>query len=317
MIYLLDTLTSSCGDYAVAATLNLVHIVVNLMLVVAPIVLVISLAIVFTRIMINPEDKKGNKRLLNIILATIFCFFIPVVANILLSILPEEYFSQLNLAACWRNAYNVDYDDDNRAIGIGAHSIKLDIDFTSIKNATPPANNSGSATSGLTPCGGQNLAGVTVQCIQGSGKNIDVVNYALSFEGYPYVWGGSGEDLTTANYNAIRSRFPGAYYNTSSAWTSKYLDKGYIAWDCSGFTQYVYRHFGYNIGRTTGNQINDGQRVASLADAKPGDLLVTSSHVTMYIGNNKIVHAKGTNYGTVVSDVSSMSGSYQIRRIIP
>lgn len=309
MLYVLETISYECGDYALAASLNLVHAVINLMQLLVPILLVASLIIVLIRIVVSPDDKKSNKRLLNVLLASLLCFLIPTILSIVLSFLPDD-FAGLDIGACWRNAYNADYgdpnDDDKRVIGLAMS--RLTIDLTSLKNATPPAG-SGSP---LAKCGETNLAGVQVQCINGSGKNIDVANFALSFEGYPYVWGGKGQDLTRANYNAIKANYPNAYYN--DARMEQYLDKGMLAWDCSGFVHYVYAHFGYQIGWSTGDQINDGTRVASLSEAKPGDLLVNSHHVAMYVGNNKIVHAKGTDYGTVVTDVS-MSG-YTIRRII-
>ena len=42
--------------------------------------------------------------------------------------------------------------------------------------------------------------------------------------------------------------------------------------DCSGFTSYVFQKFGYKLDRTSGGQINDGQRV-SRNELKPGDLV--------------------------------------------
>jgi peptidoglycan hydrolase CwlO-like protein len=55
-----------------------------------------------------------------------------------------------------------------------------------------------------------------------------IIAYASNFLGTPYLWGGT----TPAGF------------------------------DCSGFTQYVYRHFGISVGRTTFNQINAGMQVS-------------------------------------------------------
>ena len=62
--------------------------------------------------------------------------------------------------------------------------------------------------------------------------------------------------------------------------------------DCSGFVQYVYKNaLGINISRTTKTQINDGREV-SRNELQPGDLVFTDSgHVTLYIGNNQVIHA--------------------------
>ncbi len=42
--------------------------------------------------------------------------------------------------------------------------------------------------------------------------------------------------------------------------------------DCSGFTSYVFKRFGYNLTRTSYGQVNDGVRVER-EDLQPGDLV--------------------------------------------
>ena len=94
----------------------------------------------------------------------------------------------------------------------------------------------------------------------------EVADYGLQFVGNPYVYGGTS------------------------------LTKGA---DCSGFTQSVYRHFGVNIPRTSGEQAVFGREV-SYEDMEPGDLVCYSGHVAMYIGDGRIVHASSTKEGIKV-----------------
>lgn len=90
-----------------------------------------------------------------------------------------------------------------------------------------------------------------------------LVQYALSFRGVPYKWGG-----TTPS-----------------------------GFDCSGFVQYVYAHFGIHLSRTTYTQIKEGVAV-SRNNLQPGDLVFfgygSPHHVGIYIGDNAYVHAPQT-----------------------
>lgn len=103
----------------------------------------------------------------------------------------------------------------------------------------------------------------------------NIIAYASNFLGRPYLWGGTGPD-----------RF-----------------------DCSGFTQYVYAHFGIHIGRTTYDQINDGSYV-NRGDLQPGDLVLFGTsgdphHVGIYVGNGTYIHSPQT--GDVIK-ISSLDG---------
>jgi cell wall-associated NlpC family hydrolase len=92
-----------------------------------------------------------------------------------------------------------------------------------------------------------------------------VIAYASNFLGTPYLWGGTSPST---------------------------------GFDCSGFTQYVYKHFGISLGRTTFNQINDGVQV-SRDNLKAGDLVFfgasgSPSHMGIYVGNNTYIHSPRT-----------------------
>ena len=110
----------------------------------------------------------------------------------------------------------------------------------------------------------------------------DVVNYAMQFVGKPYVWG--GKDPNTGV-------------------------------DCSGFTSYVYAHFGISIPSFSGAQRSCGQEV-SYANAQAGDLICYAGHVAIYMGGGKIVHAKGTAYGIVGNDNATYKTIITVRRLL-
>lgn len=72
------------------------------------------------------------------------------------------------------------------------------------------------------------------------------------------------------------------------------------AFDCSGFTSWVYAQAGKQIPRTSGAQASAGKQVA-ISDLQPGDVVVYysgASHVAIYAGNGQIIDA--LNSGTPV-----------------
>ena len=92
--------------------------------------------------------------------------------------------------------------------------------------------------------------------------------------------------------------------------------------DCSGFTQLVFGNLGIDLPRTSSQQATAGRAVASLADARPGDLVFfdySSSragidHVGIYIGNGKMIAAPQPGESVKVQDVGNPT---VIRRVLP
>lgn len=76
-----------------------------------------------------------------------------------------------------------------------------------------------------------------------------------------------------------------------------YGGTGPNAWDCSGLTQAAWKNAGVSIPRTSQAQWKGLPKV-SLNSLKPGDLIVFysgASHIGLYIGNGKFIHAPNSN----------------------
>jgi len=80
----------------------------------------------------------------------------------------------------------------------------------------------------------------------------------------------------------------------------KYLGVPYVfggedstGMDCSGLVQRVLADLGIKAPRVVSTQQSMGTEVGSLADAQPGDLIVThnADHIVIYAGNGMIIHA--------------------------
>ncbi len=117
-----------------------------------------------------------------------------------------------------------------------------------------------------------------------------VVDYAMQFLGCRYVYGGTSPS----------------------------------GFDCSGFTQYVYKHFGIQLNRSSRDQIYNGVAV-SRSELQPGDIMLfsrsgsTISHVGLYIGNNEMIHASTSTTGVIISNINSgyyVSGFVGARRLL-
>jgi cell wall-associated NlpC family hydrolase len=106
-------------------------------------------------------------------------------------------------------------------------------------------------------------------------KEAKVVRFARRFLGVRYVYGGSSP----------RSGF-----------------------DCSGFTRFVYAHFGISLPHYSGGQFDRGRRI-SRRGLRPGDLVFFDGlgHVGLYIGAGRFIHAPHS--GTRVS-IARLNGWY-------
>ncbi len=110
-----------------------------------------------------------------------------------------------------------------------------------------------------------------------SNLEAQIVDYARQFLGTPYRYGGSSPS----------------------------------GFDCSGFTSYVYRHFGYSLSRSSADQLYDG-RAVSQSEMRPGDIICfraygssrPATHVGIYVGNNQYIHSPRTGDVLKITDLA-------------
>ena len=87
-------------------------------------------------------------------------------------------------------------------------------------------------------------------------------------------------------------------------------------YDCSGFTQYLYRtYLGINLPRNSEEQASymSAYRIP-VSQAQPGDLLWHSGHVGIYYGNGQSVEAMGTQWGICFGNASRFTYAYSLSR---
>lgn len=115
-----------------------------------------------------------------------------------------------------------------------------------------------------------------------------VVNAALSFVGYKYVYASANPE---------------------------------VGFDCSGFVSYIYSLFGRSLPRTAGGIAGVGNSVSE-DNMEPGDIIVWSdnggrsaTHVSIYIGGGDMVHAANTRLGVVRGSLAGWKSSGRNRII--
>lgn len=158
---------------------------------------------------------------------------------------------------------------------------------SSNKSSSSSSSNKSSSSSGNNSgsSGGESSSN-SGGSVVGSGDGSSIASYALQFVGNPYVYGGSS--LTNGT-------------------------------DCSGFSQAVFRKFGINLPRTSGEQAGVGKKV-SVSSARAGDLIFYArnghiNHVAICIGGGRVVHASNPSTGITTSNINYRT-PYCARRIV-
>lgn len=89
-----------CSNYAMVGVLDIGRKLVNLIQLFAPLVLMGTSIFQLVKMIINPDDKKGLKSISNKLIAAVIIFFIPIVFDISIGILPDNF----SFSACWNTA---------------------------------------------------------------------------------------------------------------------------------------------------------------------------------------------------------------------
>lgn len=92
-----------CGNYALASFLDIGRRIINLIQLLVPILLMVACTYQLIRMVVNPELKGGMKKITNKFLAAAIIFFVPIVFDISIGIMPEDF----SFAACWKTAKTV------------------------------------------------------------------------------------------------------------------------------------------------------------------------------------------------------------------
>jgi peptidoglycan DL-endopeptidase CwlO len=144
----------------------------------------------------------------------------------------------------------------------------------------PGLGMAGPGALGVGSAGGLQLAGVEGPA---TASESAIIQTAHKYLGVPYKWGGTNPATGL---------------------------------DCSGFTQRVFADLGVAIPRVSIDQSKAGTKVASMAEARPGDLVFrrgSPNHIGIYAGDGQFIHAPRS--GDVVKVAKLTWTPDEIRRV--
>ena len=275
-----STLGNCCSDYSIVMVLDNFRKIFDIIQLVVPIMLIIWSAVGFINLIMHPDEKKGIKGITNKYIAAVVVFFIPVIVDVVLGILPQSF----QVSACWKkskvtselirtsnNTYIDPYDEKKASILVNP---------SEYENGSPSSSSSSNSSSSSS----------NSNTSKGSATGQAIVQYAKKFVGKKYVWGGS--------------------------WNG---EEPYTGTDCSGFVQGVFKHFGIKLSRSTSSQWADKSKytLVNANDIRAGDVIMYNGHVGILTGNgNEIVHAKGSKWGVVVDSDYRKCSSHSIRGVM-
>lgn len=94
-------ITVYCSDPGLGFILLILKRAFIIIQVIVPIILLVSLAYLFTKMVMDPDNKKLINNVRNAIIACVVVFLLPTLVNLTMNILGENY----TLSECWNNAY--------------------------------------------------------------------------------------------------------------------------------------------------------------------------------------------------------------------
>jgi cell wall-associated NlpC family hydrolase len=141
---------------------------------------------------------------------------------------------------------------------------------------------------------------------------------------------GAASGVPSTSVDAVKGAIAsgsGAVGSDVVAGAEKYLGVPYVfggedrsGMDCSGLVQTVFKELGVAMPRVVPDQARMGAEVASLADARPGDLIVPKGegHIVIYVGDGKVLHAPRPGKDVqIVNNWYSDADLSTIRRVVP
>lgn len=227
--------------------------------------------------------------------------------------------TQSTKTSCCNNNSNLDLLDNMLNVG----NVDLNIGKVSVDTTKNTVSMSDLDISYL----GKNIKidNLVINNIENKNTSINTGNNLSSKENSETITT-TNQTVATENVSSNIDSATNSKINNLLNLAEKQLGKDYVwgangpdSFDCSGLTRYVYKEaFGITIPRVSYDQAKFGKEV-SKDELIPGDLVFFDtmnkgrvSHVGIYIGDDKFIHAANSKKGVITS---TLSGHYEEKYI--
>lgn len=130
----------------------------------------------------------------------------------------------------------------------------------------------------------------------------ELIKFVKGKVGTPYVFGACGKVLTEQQLATWAKLYPNIYTASYLTKARKYI--GQVCNDCAGLLD---EFFGQDRGSAWyRNNATKRVPIKKLDETMRGWAVYKPGHIGIYIGDGKVVEARGINYGTIISNVAEM-----------
>lgn len=272
-------LGTCCTDPALVLTLDTFRRMFYLIQIIVPILLIIAATVEFTRSVMDPERKNAMKRVKNLFLAGAIVFLLPVVMDVVLTLLPQTF----SVSACWNEAKTV--AESYRKNGSQYIPINDNEELTKIITNSNKYKKGGTSSSG---------AGGGSGSVQGILNGAEKVHTTYEQQGWAY-YSSLGQlrwnDINYSTYNPSKktccATFVGSALYVGNVFSESEINK------------YNYNSQ-YGISELCKN--NGWTKITSYSQLAAGDIVIMTSsssggapgHVQIYAGNGTWYNAGST-----------------------
>lgn len=83
-------ISSSCNNSMLFTFLGVVKALLNILHIIVPLLLILSLTFTITKLVQDPDEKKAPKKIVNSVIATVVIFFLPTIINVVIDLVAGE-----------------------------------------------------------------------------------------------------------------------------------------------------------------------------------------------------------------------------------